>query len=225
MRRQAQIYKFSKEINEKQLISRLQTEWEQIEKRERREKILNQAKENAKDIARYLLAGAAVCGILAVAITAPNIFSAFGKLGAHRRFYKKDGFQKAFKNLKQRHLIRVIKKEGGVTYLEATKKAKGEILNFCFKKMQLQQPEKWDGLWRIVIFDIPKKYGGARDALRRKLRELGFHQIQMSVFVHPFECENEITFLKDVFGIDDYVKIIRANHIDGSNELRKIFEI
>lgn len=225
MRRQIQIFKFSKEISEKQLISRLQKEWEQIEKRERKEKILNQAKENAKDIAKYLLAGVAVCGILAVAITAPNIFSTFGKLGMHRRFYKKDGFQKAFKNLKQRHLIRVIKKEEGITYLEATKGAKGEILNFCFEKMQIQQPEKWDNLWRIVIFDIPKKHSNARDALRRKLQGLGFHQIQMSVFVHPFECENEIIFLKKIFGIDDYVKIIRANHIDGSNKLRKIFEI
>jgi DNA-binding transcriptional regulator PaaX len=37
---------------------------------------------------------------------------------------------------------------------------------------------KWDEKWRIVAFDIPEKFKTGRDALRRKLKEVGFHELQ-----------------------------------------------
>ena len=56
-----------------------------------------------------------------------------------------------------------------------------------------------DGEWRIVIFDIPEKFKKAREALRMKLKELGFLELQKSVFIFPYECEDEINFIVEVF--------------------------
>lgn len=214
-----------KNIDRKIVLARLKEEWKKAEAQEKREKIFNQVKIGSKEAARYLLAGAAVCGILTVAVVAPNIFSAFGKMGLHRRFYKKDDFQKAYKNLKQQRLIKVIKKENGNIYFSLTEKAKQQLIAIYLGKMQLKRSDKWDGLWRIVIFDIPKKYDNARDALRYKLKNLDFFQLQRSIFISPFECKNEIKFLKDLYGVGDYVKLIRANYIDGADELKEKFSI
>lgn len=42
--------------------------------------------------------------------------------------------------------------------------------------------EKWDGKWRVVIFDIPEKHKRARDLLRSKLKTWGFVSWQKSVW-------------------------------------------
>src|SRR3989344_7150077 len=44
---------------------------------------------------------------------------------------------------------------------------------------------KWDGLWRLVVFDISEENRKLRDLLRRKLRSLGFAMFQKSVWVTP----------------------------------------
>ena len=53
------------------------------------------------------------------------------------------------------------------------------------------QNKSWDRKWRVLIFDIPENVRWKRDALREKLKELGFGMIQKSVWVspHPFESD------------------------------------
>ena len=50
-------------------------------------------------------------------------------------------------------------------------------------------------------FDIPEKLKRAREVLRDKLKDIGFIELQKSVFAHPFECEDEINFIVEVFQI------------------------
>jgi phenylacetic acid degradation operon negative regulatory protein len=51
-------------------------------------------------------------------------------------------------------------------------------------------PEKrwsrpWDGVWRMVIFDVPESRNALRSRLRRNLRELRFGWLQNSVWLSP----------------------------------------
>ncbi|MCH7763134.1 MAG: hypothetical protein IIB95_05255, partial [Candidatus Marinimicrobia bacterium] len=62
--------------------------------------------------------------------------------------------------------------------------------------------------WRIVIFDIPEKRKKARDAINLKLKELGFHPIQKSTFIFPYECRNEIDFVAEHFFVRKYINYI-----------------
>ena len=39
--------------------------------------------------------------------------------------------------------------------------------------MKINIPPKWDGFWRIVIFDVPEKFKKARNALSKKIKDLG----------------------------------------------------
>lgn len=112
---------------------------------------------------------------------------------------------------------------GSYTYVLSDKgKLKALIYNFT----QIRIPKhRWDQKWRLVAFDIPEDYRRGRDALREKLRELGFIELQKSVFVFPYECKNEIEFLVEFFGIRNRVRYGVLEFIDNDIHLRKIFKL
>ena len=91
--------------------------------------------------------------------------------------------------------------------------------------MQIKKPVKWDNIWRIVIFDIPEQNKKAREAFRSHLKRLNFYSLQKSVFVHPYNCKEEIDFLKHDLGIANFITYLEARHIDNQNLLRNHFQV
>lgn len=77
---------------------------------------------------------------------------------------------------------------------------------FNFDKLAIKKPAVWDGRWHIVFYDIPERKRRARDALRDKLKEMGFLEWQKSVFVHPYPCRDEVEFIIEFFDIRPYVR-------------------
>lgn len=94
-----------------------------------------------------------------------------------------------------------------------------------FGKMIIKRPKKWDGKWRIIIFDVPEKKKAAREALRNKLRELGFQQLQKSCFVHPFECRREVDVISAFLNIVPHITYIIADSFEGEKATRALFKI
>lgn len=54
-------------------------------------------------------------------------------------------------------------------------------------------PQRWDGSWYLVSFDIPEKQRNKRDDLRKLLRRLGFASLHQSLWLSPYN------FLGDVY--------------------------
>ena len=92
-------------------------------------------------------------------------------------------------------------------------------------KLVIKKPKKWDGYWRIVIFDIPEEKKYARNALAFKLKQLGFYPLQKSVYVYPFDCKNEIDFIADVFEAKPYIRFMIANYLDIASVLKRRFHL
>ncbi|OHA65060.1 MAG: hypothetical protein A3D64_00255 [Candidatus Wildermuthbacteria bacterium RIFCSPHIGHO2_02_FULL_49_9] len=114
-------------------------------------------------------------------------------------------------------------KDGTSTFV-LSEKGKVRALTYRFEEMQIQTGE-WDGKWRLVVFDVPEKIKPAREALRRKLRELGFYELQKSVFVFPYECKDEIDFIVEFFDMRPYVRYGVLETIDNDIHLRKVFSL
>ena len=106
--------------------------------------------------------------------------------------------------------------------MKITEKGKVRLINFDIDTIKIQLG-KWDGKWRFVIFDIPEKKRIARDILRSKLKEIGFIQIQKSVWACPYECEEEIAFISSVYEVERYVNYIVAAKIDHEEFLKTKF--
>lgn len=73
--------------------------------------------------------------------------------------------------------------------------------------------EKWDGKWRLIIWDIPEKRKAVRNLLRSKLKELGFQQFQKSVWGTKKNCTKILReFIKQI-GIENWVMVIESENI------------
>lgn len=115
-----------------------------------------------------------------------------------------------FHYLKRSQLISWREISDGRVKIELTKMGRRKALEYKLHEIKIVKPRHWDRKWRIVIFDIPESYRRGRDALRGKLKELGFLQLQKSVWIHPYPCEDEIDFIAQIFGVDQYLFLAEA---------------
>jgi len=118
------------------------------------------------------------------------------------------------------------KEEGknGIITLLLTKKGKLKALNFQLEEIK-NKKDKWDGKWRMVAFDIPEKYKRGRNALRNKLKKIGFCELQKSVLITPYDCEKEIMLLVKFFELEKYVRFGILESVDNESYLQKFFKI
>ena len=127
--------------------------------------------------------------------------------------------------------INYFKKMGYITtlienkekFIELTPKGHNYLKKISIEKIKIIRPAKWDGKWRIIIFDIKEKSRNSRDALRWKLKQLDFYQIQKSVYVYPFECTDEIAILTERLAITDSVIIMISEIIQGEEKIINFF--
>ena len=76
------------------------------------------------------------------------------------------------------------------------------------------------------MFDIPEERKQARDTISKKLKALGFYQMQKSVFVHYLPCEDEIDFIQDFFQVRGRVSCIEAKSLGNlEKETRRFFDL
>ena len=97
-----------------------------------------------------------------------------------------------------RGVIGKLKKSGWITkidgndetYYKITEKGERAVDKFLGP---LKTTGKWDGHWRLVVFDIPESKRDIRDKLRRSLSNLGMGILQASVWISPNDIQKEIT--------------------------------
>lgn len=133
-------------------------------------------------------------------------------------------FKRKVEYLKKQDIIQVSESKDGLQ-LKLTKKGVETVKYYQLDDLKIKTPQKWDGKWRVVIFDIPEDKKLGRDALRYKLKNLGFHQLQRSVFCHPYPCENEIILIKEAYGLYPFVKIMLVERIDDEEKLKTFFDL
>ena len=171
----------------------------------------------------FILAGITGFGvIMTAALIAPNYVQLIRFFEIDKK--RKKNIQRAIYRLKKQKLVEIYE-ENGKEVVKITEKGKQKVLKCNFKELKIKKPRRWDRLWRIVIFDIPSKEKRARDALRMKLKQLGFFQLQKSVFVYPFDCKDEIEFITEFFNVKKFVNYIEAKSIEGENKLKRYFKL
>jgi hypothetical protein len=87
------------------------------------------------------------------------------------------------------------------------------------------KPRRWDGKWRIVIFDVWERRRKVRDELRRRLQGAGFVRLQDSVWVTPYPCEDLIAYVRTELKLGPGLLYIIADGIEGEARLRRRFKL
>ena len=137
--------------------------------------------------------------------------------------YEATQLSQALYYLKKRKVIKV-REVNGKTVIKLTEKGNRRKLEYDIEHLRISNDVPWDGKWRMVMFDIPEDKKVAREALRRKLKDLGFAQFQKSVWLYPYPCEEEIDFVTEFFSIAMYVNLITVK-IESDRPLRAEFKL
>ena len=173
------------------------------------------------EIAKLILSILAAAGLITVALVAPNFIQVFGNLGYGRRYNNRD-YERSLLVLRRKKFIKVKKQKGKISII-MTKLGRQKILEDSLRNITISQQKKWDKKWRLVIFDIPERYKKERLKFSKLLRQMGFVMYQKSVWVSPWPCSEEINYIKEVYSINIYVKLITADNIENSYTLIKDF--
>lgn len=131
----------------------------------------------------------------------------------------------SIRRLYQSKLIDYQEHEDGTLTLVLNEQGKRRALQYHPEAVCVKKPARWDGLWRLVMFDIPERHKKGRDALAGKLKRAGFLQMQKSVFVHPYPCRDEIDFLAELFEVKPYVRFVTAKEVDNELDLKRRFHV
>ena len=133
--------------------------------------------------------------------------------------------RQAIRKLYQSRMIDCRDNRDGTTTLTLAARGETRILQHKLDDIRIKKAARWDGMWRIIIFDIPENQKRARDALSLKLKHIGMMPLQKSVFVSPYECRDEIDFISEVFLIKPYVRYVLAKDIDVAPDLKRRFRL
>src|SRR3989338_3168112 len=116
------------------------------------------------------------------------------------------------RRLRDQKIVEIVEKDGE-ELIKLTQKGHTKYLKFRLEELSLGG-KSWDGKWRIVIYDIAKFKKNQQSAFRNIIKRINMLQIQKSVYLTPFPCQEEIEYLRGYFGISDEVILIRADRIE-----------
>lgn len=178
-------------------------------------------KYSTKDLSKDILLLASVGLAIPLMLVAPGFFSSLRPL--FKKYYYSSDIKRTLDRMERQKLIS-INYEGEKTTIKLLDKGKRKVLTYQIDDLKLNHG-KWDGIWRVVIFDIPETKKIARDFLRAKLRELGFFKLQKSVLVTPWDCKDIVDFVKHFYHVGDYVNLILATKLEQEEYLKQYFNL
>lgn len=175
------------------------------------------------ELAKNILLGLAAGGLIVTVCVLPgmaHVLELFKPKDNRERYRIKQSLH----GLQKRKFVRVYSKDGKEVF-ELTEKGKTRVFKYKIDDMQLKRPKKWDGLWRVVSFDIPEKKKRARDTFNFKLKDLNFYPLQKSIFVTPYECKDEIDFISHYYFVEKDVLYFKAKEISSEETVKKYFHL
>ena len=179
-----------------------------------------------KSLAIGILKGIAVTGIILLATTNPQFGHSL--LKAWERSRKRKNWKevrKSLKHLEERGFVTIELLKDGNYKVVITKKGNKLIKQINIETLQIHKPEKWDKIWRVVIFDVPNIASQRRHAFSDRLKSLGFAMIQKSVWVYPYKCHEEIMILRNWYGIDSHVTYLETRMVEDDNYWKTKFKL
>ncbi|MDO8492634.1 MAG: CRISPR-associated endonuclease Cas2 [bacterium] len=147
------------------------------------------------------------------------------ELGKEWKKINRESLQQSIKALYRSRLISNKENSDGTTTILLNKQGKQLALTYNLETMSLSKDKRWDGKWRVVMFDIPERYKKTRDAFRFHLKHLGFFEYQKSVFVTPHKCAKEIEYLREFWHVKPHVRILLVDKLDNEAHLKSHFNL
>lgn len=132
-------------------------------------------------------------------------------------------YNRAIKYLESLGQIKLSSKNDQI-FIKLTKKGKLQALLLRMEN-DFARVRKWDGKWRVIIWDIPESSRKQRNRMRYAVKDLGFYQLQKSVFITPFPLPaSAVQYLRES-GLLKFIRFLRVDKLDDDRFLKKHFGV
>ena len=143
------------------------------------------------------------------------------KKRAHDRYVNK----KLLERLERRGYVKRIKEGADVKFF-ITEKGK-QSLRAAYQQTTeaIKHPERWDGLWRVIIYDFPENERSLRNSLRYVLTKSNFLKIQKSVWIFPYDAPLLSSLLENEPMISACIVFMKTKSISSESSYKKHFQL
>lgn len=129
----------------------------------------------------------------------------------------KYALSRSLKGLKEAGLIESLS-SGQNDYARLTKEGKKKVASIKLENDTSIVSPNWDGLWRIVLLDLPEERKSEREALRYLLKKAGFVCLKNSVWISMYPFEHLFANIKNDLGLTTEIMIFVTAHLDSETE-------
>lgn len=186
---------------------------------------------NSKEILYLLGMGTLLIG----SIIMPGLGIAVGSIYRIKQKHGWEQSQKQWKKFNAKLLKRNLKRlyeqkvieivnDNGQEVIKLTKKGQTKYLRFKLEELSLKG-RSWDKKWRLVLYDISKLKKPAQENFRRILKQINFLPLQKSVYLTPFECNEEIEYLREHFDLSEEVMLLEISRLENEDYYKQYFAL
>ena len=129
--------------------------------------------ETKQKILVLLLSGVA----MAMARSPRSYFKIAGNIPNEFREIERKKLLRAIREFYNDRLVDYKEDKGGFVKIVLTKEGQKKALKFKLDEMEIKKPAKWDGEWRIVIFDIPERFKKSQRSAKNEIERTGIFRI------------------------------------------------
>lgn len=174
-----------------------------------------------------------VAGGIAIALSAsPTLFVALASIGfvfkAEDRVRRRK-LQQSFDYLKRRKYVAIKTNHQNAIVPILTSEGRERIKRVLMRRVfqaAIEPKKKWDGKWRLILFDISVSERSKRNAFRSMIRRIGAVMLQKSVWIYPYDCSEQISLLRQFFDLpEDALRLVETNAIGDDRMFRKHFKV
>ena len=117
-----------------------------------------------------------------------------------------------------------IEKRDDELFIKLTKRGKIRALLMRLHR-DFKKSQRWDGRWRVIIWDIPESSHLQRQRIRTLIKSLGFYQLQKSVFINPNPLpQSAVHYLRES-GLLNYLRFLRVDRLDDDTYLKSHYNL
>lgn len=185
-----------------------------------KQKVSLEKKSKRKNLQNIILQTISVAGALSVGVIAPRVLYAMKRIGLKPSFRQKESIEVSRERLIKKGMIELNNGK-----LKITPKGKFFLAKNTFYKNAKEKKPKWDGKWRVLVFDIPENLRFIRDLIRRTLLVIGFKKLQDSVWIYPYNCEDLILLLKAELEVGKDLLYMIVDTLESDEELKDYFKL
>lgn len=115
--------------------------------------------------------------------------------------------------LHRQDLIEITKGKKALKLQLSVKGAK-RLQRSTLDKLSIPEPVAWDGIWRMVTYDVPRAQSAQRRLFAEQLKRLGFVMVRESVWFHKHPCFEAVLDLARYCNLQRHITLAEVSRLD-----------